>query len=85
MAPGGPVAARKKFSMSENEEIRYNLRLPSSIYDELEQIAKKYGTNRLELIRKFIRLGLLAVELEKQPESGLYIKRSGELEKLLIL
>ena len=67
-------------------ETRYNLRLPTSVYDELEKIAIDKGTNRLELIRKFIKLGLLTVELESvDNDSGLYFKRDGEFERIVIL
>lgn len=67
-------------------ETRYNLRLPTSVYEELERVAYEYGTNRLELIRKFIKLGLLAVEIESSgDDSGLYFKREGKFERIIIL
>ena len=75
-----------KRAKSPPPETRYNLRLPTLVYEELERVANEQGTNRLELIRKFIKLGLLVVDLEANDnDSGLYFKRDGEFEKIVIL
>lgn len=68
-----------------NTEVRYNLRLPEEVYEELGKAASVYGTTRLELIRKFIRLGLLAQQVNESPDSGLYIKRGDEIERILLM
>lgn len=64
---------------------RYNLRLPAYVYEELGKIARERGTTRLELIQKFIKLGLLVLQAEEQPDSGFYFRNSGQLERVVIL
>lgn len=65
---------------------RYHLRIPTTLYEELGEVAEARGTNRLTLIKKFIKLGLLVIKLEdEESDSGLYFKRNGEIERLTIL
>ena len=64
---------------------RYNLVLPEELYDEVRRLAEKNNTTVVELLRKFIRLGLLAAKIQNDPHSALLI-RDGETEtKVLFL
>ncbi len=68
------------------QDKRYNLRLPTKVYEELGELAQELGTNRLELIRKYIKLGLLVSHLEvENPQDGLYIKQSDMFQKVIVL
>jgi hypothetical protein len=53
---------------------RYTLTLPSEVYEELRIKASRRGMTIKELVRIFLKLGLMVVELEERPNSGLYIK-----------
>ena len=68
---------------SRDEDVRYNLRLPRSVYDKLGQTAQEQGLTRLELLKKFVKLGFLVTEASQN--EGFYVKRDGELEKIYIL
>ena len=62
---------------NENGAKRLNLYLPSEIAASLERAADVKGTNTQSLIRRFIILGLTALELEASPEDGLIIRKDG--------
>jgi len=68
----------------ENAVKRYNLVLPEDLYNEVRRQADEHGTTVVELIRKFIKLGLLAMDVQEDPESALII-REGDTEREVIL
>jgi hypothetical protein len=63
---------------------RYNLVLPEDLYNEVRRQADEHGTTVVELIRKFIKLGLLAMDVQEDPKSALII-REGDTEREIIL
>jgi hypothetical protein len=62
---------------------RYNLVLPEELYSELEKVADDKGVPVVELLRKFIKLGLLALDAEKDG-GGVIIFANGK-EKQVIM
>jgi hypothetical protein len=56
------------------QEQRYTLALPAEIYEELKDQADRRGTTIKELVRQSLKLGLLAIKLEEDPNTGLFIK-----------
>ena len=71
----------------EKKDVRYNLRLSRGIYDELGKKADRLGTTRLDLIRRYIILGLLATpddlsDIESQ--AGIYVRSNGNYQKLVV-
>jgi len=63
---------------------RYSLLLPDPIYEQIDDIAKEKGSTMAEMIRRFIALGLLAIEAEKDPGSE-FMLRTGEKTRAIIL
>lgn len=63
---------------------RYNLVLPEELFDEIQKIADSKETTVLAVLRKFIKLGLIASELEEKPDSALII-RTGDKEQEIVL
>ncbi|MBK1733523.1 hypothetical protein CKO41_17470 [Thiococcus pfennigii] len=63
---------------------RYNFVVPESLYNELTDTAKKRETTVVELLRRYVKLGLLADRLEDTPDAGLFI-REGDSEKQIIM
>lgn len=71
--------------MNANETTkRYNLVLPEAVYSEVEKIAESRGATVVEILRKFIKLGLLAVKVEETDGSALLI-REGDITREIIL
>ena len=63
---------------------RYNLVLPDELFAELQRVATDRHTTVVEILRQFIKLGLLAIQLEKSDNAALLI-RDGETEQRIIL
>ena len=63
---------------------RCNFVLPTSLYERVDAEAKRRNTTVVEMMRRFIRLGLIATELEKDPGSALII-REGDRDREIML
>jgi hypothetical protein len=59
---------------------RYTFELPIEIYDQLLATAEQNGTSVVEMLRKYIKLGLLAT----QPDTMVLI-RTGDSEQPVML
>lgn len=63
---------------------RSNLALPDTLFQEVQELANRQHTTVVELIRRFIKLGLLATQIQERPDAALLI-REGEKEREIIL
>jgi predicted transcriptional regulator len=63
---------------------RYNLKLPEELYQELQTLAERRQTTVLELLRRFVKLGLLVAKAEESPDMA-FILREGDKERELVL
>jgi hypothetical protein len=87
---GKPGTPRRSVPRSRDDSIsvspplkRYNLAVPQNLFDDLQRLADERNTTVVELLRKFIKLGLLAAQVEDTPGSALII-REGDRERELI-
>jgi hypothetical protein len=58
--------------------------IPPELYDELKVAADARGTTVVELLRKMVKLGLIALAIEADPDAALIV-REGERERELVL
>ena len=63
---------------------RYSLVLPEDLFTALQTLADQRQTTVVDLIRRFIKLGLIAAKVEDTPGVALLI-REGETEREIIL
>ncbi|MBN1993453.1 MAG: hypothetical protein JW953_12200 [Anaerolineae bacterium] len=63
---------------------RYNLVLPEEMFNEVRKVADEQQTSMVEVIRKFIKLGLMVSEMQESPEMTVFIKRGGGEEQQII-
>ncbi len=63
---------------------RYTLVLPKELFDEVQRVADARHTTVVDMLRRFIKLGLLSVQLEEAPDAALLI-REGESEREILL
>ena len=70
--------------MTETALKRYNLVLPEDLFNEVQRVADSQHTTVVELLRRFIKLGLLATKVQQTPGAALLI-REGEHEREIIL
>lgn len=67
-----------------NNVKRYNLVLPEDLFNEVQKVADSRQTTVVDILRRFIKLGLLAAQIEESPDSTFLI-RQGNVEKQIIL
>lgn len=67
-----------------DETKNYALRIPMGLYNEVKQVADNHHTTVLEMLKKFIKLGLVLVAIEKKPDTMIII-REGESEREIVL
>jgi hypothetical protein len=65
-----------------SEMKRYNLELSVELFDELRQVADRQHTTMVDVVRKFIKLGLA---IENIPDSNLYIREGNSFSRLIFL
>ena len=63
---------------------RYTLVLPESLFREVQELADRDHTAMVEVLRRFIKLGLLATRIQETPGSALII-REGDKERQILL
>lgn len=61
---------------------RYNLKMPDELFAELKLIADKKQTPVVEMLKRFIKLGLL---IESSPNASFYVKENGKEREILLL
>jgi hypothetical protein len=88
MTATNPIPLRKRASANEATETtrgvkRYSLVLPEDLFEEIQHLAEKRQTTVVDLIRRFIKLGLLAAQVEETPGAA-FIIREGDTEREII-
>ena len=77
--PNGPSSQKSKGNIK-----RYNLSLPDDLFNSIHELADKEHSTVLEILRKFIKLGLVAANISKDSNSKLII-REGDVEREILL
>ena len=63
---------------------RYNLVLPEELYQEVQTLADSRHTTVVEMLRRFVKLGLLVAKAEESSDMA-FILREGDRERELML
>lgn len=61
---------------------RYNLDVPVEVFEDLRTVAERQQTTIVDVIRRFIRLGLA---VENTADSTLYIREGDSFSKIILL
>lgn len=64
---------------------RYNLVLPEDLYKEVQALADRRHTTVVDLLRRFIKLGLLVAKAEESPDTAFLIREGDKEQQLLLL
>ena len=67
-----------------SDEKRYNLGLSREQFDEVKRAARDYNLSTADFIRRSLKLGCFAVELEKTPGAALIARRNGKDKKVRV-
>ena len=71
--------------MSKEKIKRYNLAIPQALFDELQTIADERHSTVLEVLKQFIRLGLLVSKAEKSPSAAVILREGGRERELMLI
>lgn len=63
----------------------YNLALPATVYADIQAVAERRKTTVAELIRRFIKLGLIVDRLEETPGAALVLREGASEREVLLL
>jgi hypothetical protein len=80
--PANATNARKSSSLTPGLK-RYSLVLPEDLFTAIQELAEQRQTTVVDLIRRFIKLGLIAAKIEDTPGAALII-RDGDTEQQII-
>jgi hypothetical protein len=69
----------------ETQPKRYNLAIHKELFAQLKEVAEAEGITVVELLRRYIKLGLLATKIQKTPGSALVIHEGGRERQVLLL
>ncbi len=64
---------------------RYNLVLPEELYQEVQTLADRRHTTVVELLRRFVKLGLLVAKAEESPDTAFLIREGDKNQRLLLI
>jgi hypothetical protein len=64
---------------------RYNLVLPSNLYEEVQAVADEQNTSIPDLLKRFIKIGLLVAKLSRSPDTTLIIREGGKERELVFI
>ena len=71
--------------MTAKDVKRYSLVLPGPLFEEVQKVADERQTSVVEIIKKFLRLGLLVADAEKSPDTAFIIRKGDEEQRLLLV
>jgi metal-responsive CopG/Arc/MetJ family transcriptional regulator len=63
---------------------RYSVSLPDELFNDIQQIAERQQITLVDVLRKCIKLGLIASKADNDPNLELII-REGDTERILTL
>ena len=63
---------------------KYQIVVPESLFEEIEKVADSRQTTVIDIIRRFLKLGLLTAKIENTADARLFI-REGDSEREIIL
>lgn len=78
-----PTARRKPMTSGRASVKRYNLVLPEELFNQIQEVADRQQTTVAYVLRRFIKLGLLATHVEAHPDSALII-REGDTDTQIV-
>jgi hypothetical protein len=79
------TSLRRQAEEKEVKAKRYNLVLPLGLYEELYIVAEKQHVSVLDVLKRFIRIGLAITTLSQSPNTRLVIHEGDKERELIFL
>lgn len=67
-----------------NHYRQYSVTLPTEVVKEIKKIAAENKTTEVEVVRKFIKLGLLAAHVEHSENEALQLRTGDTVQELTL-
>jgi|GEM_PF-2256625 len=64
---------------------RYNLVLPIDLFNAIQDIANEQHTSVVDILKRFITLGLIAYDAQKDPNAKLILKEGGREQEIALV
>jgi ATP-dependent Clp protease ATP-binding subunit ClpA len=64
---------------------RYSLVLPEELFQRVQTLADAEQTTVVDLLRRFTRLGLLIMDVQRDPDASIVIRQGGTEQRLVVL
>lgn len=65
-------------------KINLSLNMPTSLWAYLTEMAQKQNVSTIALIQEFIKLGMVAVTIQEDPDSALLIQEGDKVRELIL-
>src|SRR5215469_3987870 len=79
-----PVS-RQTGTQKKSEVKRYNLVLPGNLFDEVQTLANEESISILEMLKRFIKIGLVITKLHQSPNASVIIREGNRERELVFL
>ena len=63
---------------------RYHLQIPEGLFAEVERVAKRRGVTIVDVLRQFIKLGLLVADKTENSKAELLIREGESTTRLVV-
>jgi ATP-dependent Clp protease ATP-binding subunit ClpA len=64
---------------------RYNLALPEDLFREVERLAQRQNTTVVEVLRRFVKLGLYVTAVQESPDGAVLVRQDGREREIVLL
>ena len=64
---------------------RYNLAMPEDLFREVEQLAQRQNSTVVEVLRRFVKLGLYVTAIQESPGGAILVREDGREREIVIL
>ena len=81
----GQARARPTSTFKQRGMKKYQIVVPETLFEEIEKIADSRQTTVIDIIRRFLKLGILTAKIEGTPNSGLFIREDGSEREIILL
>jgi ATP-dependent Clp protease ATP-binding subunit ClpA len=83
--PQGIRGVASQIAERERGVRRYSLVLPEALFQQVQELADAEQSTVAELFRRFTKLGLLVMEIQRAPDASIVVRQEGSEQRLLVL
>lgn len=70
--------------MAKQKQKRYSMVIQPDLYAQVEAVANSHGASVVDILRRFMRLGIMLDEANSNPDAAIIVREAG-VEKEIVL